>query len=105
MCAVVLGSNHRCHEKCPYQPTKSGYDSHMSPNSAEWVLFDSSQIVPLCVLHLRPLRSSPTWVVNKRSVSEKEYDELLSRERTRIMMEEEPGRLSNPEHFKYQAYR
>jgi hypothetical protein len=99
MCAVILGSIHRCSKMCPYQPPKSGSDSHMSPNSAEWVLFDSSQIVPLCVLHVR---SFPRRAVNK---SEKEYDELLSRERARIMNEEGLERLSNPKHFKYQAYR
>ena len=105
MCAVILGSIHRCHKSGPYQPPKSGYDSHMSPNSVEWVLFDSSQIVPLCVLHVRSLPSYPTWVVNKCSVSEKQNDELLLRERTRIMMEEGLEGLVNPKHFKYQAYR
>lgn len=73
-----------------------------APNSAEWVLFLSNQIVPLCVFHVRSLPSYLTVVrLTRDSVSEKEYDELWSRERGRIMIEEE---LERPKHFKYQAY-
>jgi len=67
-------------------------------NSVEWVLFHSNQIVLLCIFHVRSLPSYLTVVrLTRGSVFEKEYDELLSRERTPIMIEEE---LERPKHFK-----
>lgn len=52
VCAALLGRSHRmagieCGCAC-----KKGYDSHLSPDGSEWVLFQASQVLPVYVLHV-----------------------------------------------------
>lgn len=70
-----------------------GYDSHVSPNKKEFVVFDGAQLLPLFVLHLAPstyrsvqaLRSLGTFTAdareqllhNMRLTNRQKNDEML----------------------------
>ena len=59
MRAVIMGGTHLCraNDIYRYQPLVEDADSHTDPYWNEWILFDSRQTIPLCVLHVDSLPS------------------------------------------------
>lgn len=53
VCAILMGRRRHMDSTRRLDPTVAeGYDSHVSPNSLEYVVFNSAQVLPLYVLHL-----------------------------------------------------
>ncbi|KAF5385950.1 hypothetical protein D9615_002665 [Tricholomella constricta] len=53
VCAVLMGRRHLMSSTRRLKPTvEQGFDSHVSPNEMEYVVFNSAQVLPLYVLHL-----------------------------------------------------
>jgi hypothetical protein len=112
MCAVILGRRHTCQprrveapNKYRNSPLKKGFDSHVTPSKKTWVVFDSSQIVPLCVLHLRSrpkklervvVRKIDCWGMQRESVSYRVVTGVKERKLDAIC---------DPKGFKYQTCR
>ena len=80
MCAVIMGRPFRfiSDRDCEIPGLRLGYDSHISPDGFELVVFREDQIVPLCVLHIGE-SEEPQWGHTYRRyerVDEEEVDEL-----------------------------
>jgi hypothetical protein len=53
VCAIIMDQTLACDRGTMRgKGVAKGYTSHQSPSGEEWIVFNSSQIVPLCVLHL-----------------------------------------------------
>lgn len=46
------------HEKNRFKPCKHGYHSHVSPNKKEWIFFDSSHLLPCCLVDIHNIQRS-----------------------------------------------
>jgi hypothetical protein len=54
VCAVVQGKIFKYYDGWTSNGgLQKGYDSHVGERDREWVVFDSSQIVPLCVVEIK----------------------------------------------------
>lgn len=51
LCQVVLGKIYHCTKLIHGAPLQAGYDSHMSPDGKEVVIFNSEHILPSYVVH------------------------------------------------------
>ncbi|KJE97783.1 hypothetical protein CAOG_07882 [Capsaspora owczarzaki ATCC 30864] len=51
VCQVLLGRSHRCTELILGQERVPGFDSHVSPDGRELVVFDSAHILPCYIVH------------------------------------------------------
>jgi hypothetical protein len=63
MCAVIMGRSYQF-STWPRKSLKSvvkGYESHISPDGDDWVVFHSDQIIPVCVLHIKPPGGARLW--------------------------------------------
>lgn len=61
VCAVARGRPFQC-EKAKiekYTGLEEGFDSHISHNQCEWIVFDQERIIPLCLLSIK--RGIPEW--------------------------------------------
>ncbi|GLB45088.1 hypothetical protein LshimejAT787_1901660 [Lyophyllum shimeji] len=53
VCAILMGRRRLMNNTRRLNPSvEEGYDSHVSPNKLEYVVFNSAQVLPLYVLHL-----------------------------------------------------
>lgn len=57
MCAVIMGRRYQCLglQRNNLKSVVKGYESHISPDEDDWVVFHSDQIIPLCILHIKSL--------------------------------------------------
>eukprot|EP01114_Cavostelium_apophysatum_P018212 TRINITY_DN5591_c0_g1_i1.p1 TRINITY_DN5591_c0_g1~~TRINITY_DN5591_c0_g1_i1.p1 ORF type:complete len:684 (+),score=208.72 TRINITY_DN5591_c0_g1_i1:62-2053(+) len=68
VCAVLMGKRFNCKNRMDGQPKVGGYDSHVSPDGNEFVLFSASQVLPLFVIKfdrqvnvVMPLPKKKSW--------------------------------------------
>jgi hypothetical protein len=91
LCAVTLGKFTYCTENDGMYLTPGpvpGFDSHVIRRKGEWVVFNTDQIIPLFVLHLRqPFVNQPPRVYVS-SISESEIMDM-----------------TNPEKFRFKSFR
>lgn len=51
MSQILPGKVYRCTGKIQGSALQTGYDSHLSPDGNEWVIFDNKQILPFYIVH------------------------------------------------------
>ena len=54
VCVAVLGRIYHCSDYIHGASLQAGFNSHMSPDGREYVLFDAAQVLPVLLLHLQP---------------------------------------------------
>ena len=103
MCAVAMGKAYPCKISIGMKGVglRPGFDSHKSSGGNEWVVFDSRQIIPLCVLHLTQLSSYPEVAQRSRgNVSLTEYQEAVS-----VVSDIQWERMLSSDNYQYQSFR
>jgi len=68
VCAVMRGKPYQCDgaKREKYTGLEQGFDSHISYNQCEWIVFDEERIVPLCLLWIKRGISSWFWSKHDR---------------------------------------
>jgi len=68
VCAVVRGKPYQCEEakRAEYEDLEQGFDSHISEDQCEWIVFDEERIVPLCLIWVNRGISSWFWPQHER---------------------------------------
>jgi hypothetical protein len=91
MCAVVMGRQFRFRNPYPRDVPglRRGFDSHVSADGLEGVVFREDQILPLCVLSVKETEGFEWWETE-------EYERLEGEEVIEMMREEL---------YRYQEYR
>jgi Poly(ADP-ribose) polymerase catalytic domain len=88
MCAVIMGRAFRfqSYRGCEIPGLRIGYNSHISPDGREGVVFSEDQIVPLCVLQIREsedMLSGSYWHYER--ADEEEIGEMCRQQSNRYM--------------------
>jgi len=60
LCKVLLGKVFKCTSHMMGAPCKTGYNSHISPNGQEIVIFDTDQILPTYIVHYTTMTNVQT---------------------------------------------
>ena len=83
MCAVVMGRQFRFRNKWPRRVPglRRGFDSHVSADEFEGVVFREDQILPLCVLRIKDTEGFEWWETEEyERVDEEDIDEMMREE-------------------------
>ena len=68
VCKVARGRVYSCPGMMLGAPLQPGFDSHESPDTAEWVAYASAQVLPIAIIHFESAQRSSTTVLTKATI-------------------------------------
>jgi len=79
VCAVARGKPFQCDvaKITKYTGLEEGFDSHISHDQCEWIVFDRQRIVPLCLLWITRGRKEWFWETHERVEPGKAHESVL----------------------------